>query len=200
MIELGGGYRTTDLAAFFHGLQIAPPTVRTVSVDGGANSPTGDPNGPDGEVELDLEVAGSCAPGAALTAFFAPNTDRGFLDAVARAVHDTALPSSIVSISWGGPEPSWTAQALAAFNAAFQDAAVLGVTVTVAAGDGGATDGGPAGTLEVDFPASSPYVLACGGTRLLLSGNVIDAETVWNDLSTGDGATGGGVSRIFPRP
>ncbi len=200
VIELGGGYRSADLAAFFGGLGMPVPSIEAVPVDGAANAPTGDPNGPDAEVELDLEVAGSCAPGAQLTAYFAPNTDRGFLDAVVSAIHNPTRTASIVSISWGGPEPAWTPQATAAFESAFQDAAVLGVTVTAAAGDGGATDGGTAGTLEVDFPASSPYVVAAGGTRLLLSGTEIESEVVWNDLASGDGATGGGVSRLFPRP
>ncbi len=200
VIELGGGYRASDLAAFFRGIGVAEPVIDTVSVDGALNGPTGDPNGPDAEVELDLEVAGSCAPDAQLTAYFAPNTDKGFLDAIHAALHDAARPTSALSISWGGPESTWTPQALRAFDAAFEDAAVLGISVTAAAGDGGATDGGAAGTLEVDFPASSPNVLACGGTHLVLSGEVIEQETVWNDLATGEGATGGGVSRIFPKP
>ncbi len=200
LIELGGGYRAADLATYFAGLGVPAPTVTAVPVDGATNSPTGDPGGPDAEVELDVEVAGALAPGATIAVYFAPNTDAGFLDALATAVHDPTRRPSVVSVSWGGPEGSWTAQARAAFASVFEDAAGLGVTVVASAGDDGADDGGPGTGLAVDFPASSPDVLACGGTRLVLRGRAIAQEVVWNDLASGGGATGGGVSVDFPRP
>ncbi len=200
LLEFGGGYSLPDLTTYFGALSLAVPPVSDVSVDGGSNAPTGDPGGPDGEVQLDIEVAGSVAPGASLVVYFAPNTDQGFLDGLSAAVHDTAHRPSVVSISWGGPEGSWTAQARDALNSVCEDAATMGVTVTAAAGDGGATDGTSPGTLEVDFPASSPNVLGCGGTRLVLSGISISNETTWNEIGSGEGATGGGVSRAFARP
>lgn len=198
IIELGGGYRDADLNSFFSNLAIRTPQVTAVSVDGGKNSPTGDPSGPDGEVELDIEIAGSVAPGAKIAVYFAPNTDQGFIDAITTAVHDTKLKPSIISISWGGPENSWTAQARIALNAACQDAAMMGVTVLAASGDEGATDGTTAPT--VDFPAASPYVVGCGGTKLTLSGTSISGEQAWNELSRNEGATGGGVSEVFALP
>jgi len=82
----------------------------------------------------------------------------------------------------------------------FQSAAAMGVTVCVAAGDDGSTDGVTDGLNHVDFPASSPNVLACGGTRLVASGNTITSETVWNELANNEGATGGGISDFFPLP
>jgi kumamolisin len=173
--------------------------VSSVSVDGAANAPTGDPNSADGEVALDIEVAGALAPGAKIVAYFGPNTDQGFLDAITTAIHDTTNAPSIVSISWGGPESTWTAQALSSFDAAFADAATLGITVCVAAGDNGSSDGVTDGEAHVDFPASSPHVLACGGTSLAASGATIESETVWNDGSQG-GATGGGISGTFGLP
>ncbi len=200
LIELGGGYRSADLEQFFQGIPIPTPSVTAVSVDGATNAPTGDPNGPDAEVELDLEVAGGLAPGAAFAVYFAPNTDQGFVDAVGAAVHDTTNRPTIVSISWGGPESTWTAQARAAMDAVLEDAASLGVTVLVAAGDDGADDGGPGTGLAVDYPASSPLVVACGGTHLVLSGGEIVEEVVWNDLAEGEGATGGGVSVDYALP
>jgi kumamolisin len=198
LIELGGGYNSGDLDTFFSGLGIATPAVMAVSVDGATNSPTGDPSGADGEVELDIEVSGALAPGAMIAAYFAPNTDQGFIDAVTTAVHDTTRKPSIISISWGGPESSWTEQARNALNSACEDASTMGVTVLVACGDDGADDGTSSPT--VDFPASSPYVVACGGTKLSLSGTTIESEQVWNDLSQGEGATGGGVSEVFALP
>ncbi len=200
LIELGGGYRPSDLSLYFQGLVVPAPQVTAISVDGATNAPTGSADGPDGEVELDVEVSGALAPGAQIAVYFAPNTDQGFLDAVATAVHDTTLRPTIISISWGGPEESWTAQARTAFESIFEDAANLGVTILVAAGDNGADDGGPGAGLSVDYPASSPGVVACGGTRLELSGAAIGSEVVWNELAAGEGATGGGVSVTFPLP
>ena len=89
---------------------------------------------------------------------------------------------------------------MTALDAACQSAAALGITITVAAGDNGSTDGLTGGQNHVDFPASSPHVLACGGTKLLGSGNTISSEVVWNELANNEGATGGGVSNFFPLP
>ena len=199
LIELGGGYTPSDLSTYFANLGVSAPTVNSVSVDGANNAPTGTPNSADGEVALDIEVAGAIAPGANIVVYFGPNTDQGFLDAITTAIHDTANKPTIVSISWGGPESTWTAQALQNFDSAFADAATLGITVCVAAGDNGSADGVTDGKAHVDFPASSPHVLACGGTSLQLSGTRISSETVWND-GAGGGATGGGVSDVFALP
>jgi len=197
IIELGGGYRTKDLSAYFKGLGLTAPKLTAVSVDRGKNTP-GNANGADGEVMLDIEVSAAIAQGAKIVVYFAPNTDQGFIDAVASAVHDTTHKPSVISISWGGPESSWTTQAMNALDAACQSAAALGITITVAAGDNGSTDGGTGN--NVDFPASSPHVLACGGTTLEGSGSTIQSEVVWNEQASSEGATGGGVSNVFPLP
>jgi len=201
LIELGGGYKDTDLSNYWKELKLTKtPTVSAVSVGNGSNKPTGDPDGPDGEVMLDIEVSGSIAPGAKIVAYFAENTDAGFLNAITTAVHDSTNKPSVVSISWGGPESSWTQQAMTSMDEACQAAAAMGVTICVAAGDDGSTDGATDGLSHVDFPASSPHVLACGGTRLATSGNAITSETVWNELASNEGATGGGISDVFPLP
>jgi kumamolisin len=197
IIELGGGYSADDLNTYFSQLGISTPQVSAISVDGGQNQPGGDA---DAEVMLDIEVAGAVASGAQIAVYFATNTDQGFHDAIAAAAHDTTRQPSIISISWGQSEDSWTEQALNAMNAALEDAANMGVTVTVAAGDNGATDGVKDGQLHVDFPASSPYVIACGGTTLKAKGGTIASEQVWNELASGNGATGGGISDIFALP
>jgi kumamolisin len=201
IIELGGGYTSSDLSTYFGNLNISPaPTVVAVSVDGGQNAPTGDPNGPDTEVMLDIEVSGAVAPGARIVVYFAPNTDAGFLDAISQAAMDTVNKPSVLSISWGGPESSWTAQSLQSFNSALQSATAVGVTVCIASGDNGSDDGVGDGQDHVDFPASSPYALACGGTKLTISGSAISSEVVWNEQASNEGATGGGVSGTFPLP
>jgi kumamolisin len=144
-------------------------------------------------VALDIEVAGAVATGARIMVYFAQNTDKGFLDAITMALHDKKNKPSVISISWGASESQWSAQAMQNYNQTFMSAAALGVTIAVAAGDNGSSDGQTDGKAHVDFPASSPYVLACGGTRLEKN-----KETVWND---GDGwATGGGISDVFDIP
>src|ERR1019366_7453521 len=200
ILELGGGFGGSDLDAYFSGLGITTPSVTAASVDGAVNQPGQDPSGAGGEVLPGVEVAGAVAPGAAQTVYFAPNTDRGFLDAVSAAAHATPTPT-VISISWGESEDAWTAQARSALDAAIADAAAMGVTVCAAAGDNGSTDSVSDGANHADFPASSPHVLACGGTSL--RGNpatgAITSETVWND-GPGRGSTGGGVSDVFPVP
>jgi len=197
LIELGGGYREADITAYFQTLGIAAPTMTAVAVDGGANTP-GTANGADGEVMLDIEVCASVAAGAKVAVYFAPNTDQGFMDAITTAVHDTTNKPSVISISWGGPESSWTQQAMTAMDEACQAAAAVGVTITVAAGDDGSSDGATGN--NVDFPASSPHVLACGGTKLTGTGETITSEVVWNETAANEGATGGGVSTVFALP
>jgi len=199
IIELGGGYKTADLTAYFKELGIPKPRVSAVSVDGAKNAPAGDPNSADGEVLLDIEVVGAMAPKAKIAVYFAPNTTKGFYDGIAAALHDTRRTPSVISISWGGPENSWTAQAMDVYDELFADAADMGVTITAAAGDDGSSDRVTDGKAHVDFPASSPHVLACGGTRVTANGSSIETETVWNNGS-GQGATGGGVSDHFPPP
>jgi kumamolisin len=198
IIELGGGFNATDLKNYFSAIDVDEPSITSVSVDNAENSPT-TPDSADGEVLLDIEVAGSVAPGAKIVVYFAPNTDAGFLDALTTAIHDTANAPSVISISWGGPESTWTAQAMTAFDSAAQDAAALGVTICAASGDNGSSDGVTDGANHVDFPASSPHILACGGTSLRGTGTKIASETVWNDGTSG-GAGGGGFSVQFPLP
>ncbi len=200
IIELGGGFGPSDLDTYFGGLNLPVPSVTAASVDGAVNAAGQDPNGADGEVLLDIEVAGSIAPGAAQVVYFAPNTDQGFVDALTTAVHASPTPTAI-SISWGQSEDAWTAQGRTALDQAMADAAALGITVCVAAGDNGSGDAVTDGQPHADFPASSPHALACGGTALHgdAASGTISSETVWND-GAGHGATGGGVSDTFPLP
>jgi kumamolisin len=194
LLEFGGGFSFPDLEGYFGSLGIRMPNVTAVSVNGGRNSPG---SRIDVEVMLDIEVAGAIANAANIAVYFAPNTDEGFTNAILDAVHDSQRRPSVISISWGATEETWTPQALTAVNSALQDAALLGVSVVVAAGDGGSSDGQGDARLHVDFPAASPFSLGCGGTTLLGSGTNIVSEAVWNDAQ---GATGGGVSNFFALP
>ena len=201
VIELGGGFSTSDLDAYFGGLGIAVPSITAVGVDGGANAPGSDPTGADVEVALDVDVIGAAAPGAAQVVYFAPNSDQGFVDAISAAASATPAPVAI-SISWGQSEDSWTTQGRTAMDAAMADAAALGITVCVASGDNGSGDAVSDGQAHVDFPASSPHALGCGGTKLLAdpATGAISSEVVWNETAANEGAGGGGVSDVFALP
>jgi len=193
----GSGFRTSDLDTYFKGLGLETPDIVTVSVDGGQNQPGTDPNDPqnaDGEVALDIEVAGAVAPKAKIVVYFAPNTPQGFVDVFNHAVHDSDHNPSVISTSWGSAEDP-TDPTTKQIDQILQDAASMGVTLCAASGDSGSRDD-PNNTDQaaVDFPASSPSALGCGGTALRVSGTKIAEEVVWEDHS------GGGVSRIFDLP
>ncbi|HXM44699.1 MAG TPA: S53 family peptidase [Bryobacteraceae bacterium] len=201
ILEFGGGYTTSDLNTYFQGLGIATPSITAVSVDGVTNQPAPGQDSPDTEVMLDIEVSGAVAPGANVVVYFSNFTEQGWVDAVTTAVHDSVHNPSVLSISWGYAEGQsiWSAGAIQAVNEAFQAAAAMGVTVCCAAGDDGSRDQVDDGLAHCDFPASSAFVLACGGTTLQSSGAGVASETVWNDGPNG-GATGGGISDSIDLP
>jgi kumamolisin len=203
IIELGGGFRNSDLKVFFSEIGVPPPKV---SVDHtGSNPTTADSD--DGEVMLDIEVAGEVAPKAQIAVYFAPNNgDKGFLDAISAAVHDRQRKPGVISISWGGPEVSTDAQGIQAYHELFAAAGALGITICVASGDHGTADLNADQwdkKIHVDHPSCDDLVLSCGGTQ-------IDSGTdvVWNDgtpfdvhVQGGGGwASGGGISEIFALP
>jgi kumamolisin len=204
IIELGGGFNVNDLQNYFQNLGLSMPNIQSVSVDGATNQPAPGTDSADSEVDLDIEVVGAVAPGANIVVYFAPGSDDGFLNAVKTAVHDSTNNPSVISISWGGAESVHTQQFMQSMDQTFQDAATMNVTICCAAGDDGSSDLRPPnepddGLVHTDFPASSPHALACGGTLLHGSGSSISSEVVWNEGRNG-GATGGGVSEIFPLP
>ena len=201
ILEFGGGYTASDLDTYFQGLGLATPSITAVSVDGVTNQPAPGQDSPDTEVMLDIEVSGAVAPGASIVVYFSDFTEQGWVDAVTTAVHDSVHNPSVLSISWGYAEGQliWSAAAIQAVNEAFQAAAAMGVTVCCAAGDDGSRDQIDDGLAHCDFPCTSAFVLACGGTTLQSSGTSITSETVWNDGPNG-GATGGGISDSIDLP
>ena len=200
ILELGGGYRPADLHHYFQSLNLRNPPVRAVLVDHANNRPS-TPNSADGEVMLDIEIAGAVANGASIAVYFTSNTARGFQDALSTAVHDQLHTPSVISISWGNAESMWSQQSMECFDQVAQEAALLGITIIAASGDNGSSDGVAGNQNHVDFPASCPHVLGVGGTQLIATNNntTIQSETVWND-GPGGGASGGGYSSVFDRP
>jgi hypothetical protein len=201
-LEFGGGFRMPDIEAFFDGVGQPVPTISTVDVDGATNSPGLDPAA-DGEVALDIDVAGSVGRGANLVVYFAPWTEQGWVDAVTAAVHDPLHRPSVLSISWGWAEfgsvegLTWTQAAIDIVNTTFLEAAALGVTVLAASGDAGSDCQIGDRRAHVLYPASDPYVLCCGGTRISDVSGPNFTETTWTASS---GTTGGGVSDVFAKP
>ena len=205
IIELGGGFNNSDLEVYFGEIKVALPNVVAVSVDHAGNHPT-QRGADDGEVMLDIEVAGAVAPKATFAVYFAPNQGNGFLDAINAAVHDKERKPSVISISWGGPEDPGEQQASNAFHEIFVEAAALGITICAASGDHGSADLDGRDwdhKIHVDHPAVDDYVLACGGTQI----DANDKDVVWNDGTPfgdvpggGGWAGGGGVSETFAVP
>jgi len=134
----------TDIDLFFQNIGIISPILTPVLV-GGATNNFGVPkhSDEDAEVALDIDVAGCVANGAQLAVYFAPWTQKGWVDVITTAIFPgVGQPTpSVLSISWGSLEDDWTAAAINAINATFQAAATVGVTLFVASGDDG-TDGG----------------------------------------------------------
>jgi kumamolisin len=153
------------------------------------------------ETTMDIEIAGALAGGAQITVYFAPNSEQGVFNALRKSLAAARRPPNILSISWGEPEPGLGKSYMNLVNDLLRDAAHLGVTVCASSGDFGALNQSQDGKPAVNFPASSPYVLGCGGTTPRLSGMKVRSETAWNSTYFGLwGATGGGASRHFSRP
>ena len=203
ILEFGGGYKLSDVQLFYNSVSVPVPSITAVSVDGQPNAPGSD--GYTVETLLDIDVAGSAAPGAKLVVYFAPWSEQGWVDVVTKAIYDTVNKPSVISISYGWPEKetisglTWSLAAIKAVNATFQEAAALGVTVFVAAGDHGSDCEMGDGKAHVLYPGSDPYVTSCGGTSISNVSGLSFTEHTWND---GDDTwiTGGGISDIFYPP
>jgi kumamolisin len=202
IIEQGGGYLNSDIAAAFQAMELPEPTIVAVSVDGAKNNPGYSTEG-DIETALDIQVCGGLAWGARLAVYFAPNTSTGFVDALSAATHDITNHPSAISVSWGAPESTWGTSVIASVDSTLQDAATLGLSVFASSGNKLAPDGITTdGKAHVHFPASSPSAIGCGGTTITTSGSSIVNEVVWNHIGVGGEpeGTGGGISDYFSVP
>ncbi|MBX9686575.1 MAG: S53 family peptidase [Candidatus Obscuribacterales bacterium] len=198
VIELGGGIDKADNAKYYKDRGLPEPEINIIEVGGAKNKPGFD-SAADGEVMLDSQVIGVVAPKATQHLIFAPNSDKGFIDAITRATfpENGEKPSSAISISWGAPEELWTKQGMEGMSQAFKKAALKGISIFAASGDDGAIDRSRSGRFQVDYPASDPSVTGTGGTRLTLKDGKVVSELAWNNNRDND-AGGGGVSQNFP--
>lgn len=204
IISLGGTINKSDIITYWTkilGISSANlPKINVISVDGAAYT-WGADQGADMENTLDVTISGGLAPGSIVNLYSAPNTDAGFYHAISAAL---TAKNNVISISWGSAEVNWTSSSLQAFNSLFQLATqTYKVNVFAAAGDDGSSDGVSDGKAHADFPASSPWVTACGGTNLYCPTRVYSdpttRETDWS-YTASDGGGGGAISTVFPVP
>lgn len=226
LIELGGGFYEKDIKEYCSGLGLKAPHIDVVSVRGARNNPASAKDVRDfihvanGELEMkkahgieaaqctvevtmDIEIVAALAPGARIVVYFAPTDEQGIYNALTRAIHDEEHRPSVLSLSWGEPENGVSKTYVRLIDEAMRAAAHLGITVCASSGDAGAMNDSRDAMPAVNFPASSPYCLGCGGTNARFAQDAVAVmeESVWNATHHGiQGATGGGVSRKFPLP
>ncbi|MGO9261493.1 MAG: S8 family serine peptidase [Bryobacteraceae bacterium] len=154
---------------------------------------------------LDIEIVSGVCPKGTIVVYFAQFTEQGWITILDAVMQDSQNDPGVISCSWGLAEDIdvWTVQAMTQINESLQEAAQLGITVCVAAGDDGSSDAVTDGKAHVDFPGSSPYVLSVGGTTIPVKGGA-GPDIVWKEgdglRADNGGSTGGGVSAEFPRP
>jgi kumamolisin len=209
--EFGGAYFPSDLAAFCREQGRPEPTVRQVGLGVPVLTEEQVMALPldqreqvleeAGEVNMDVQIVAGLCSAAEIVVYFTRFDQKGWVDLLNEVIKGTPAGPVTVSVSWGLAEdsPDFSAAARKAIDERLQAAALLGVTVCVSSGDDGSGDQMQDGQAHVNFPASSPHVLAVGGTML-----EDDQEVTWwqspGDRAHGGGATGGGISRVFAKP
>ncbi|HTY84937.1 MAG TPA: S53 family peptidase [Silvibacterium sp.] len=228
IIEFGGGFHPKDIEQFCAHNRVAAPRITVVKIGSGANRPAShhsvnefldvisgtltlaakeEQSDPfldaqcTAEVTMDLEILAALVPAAHIVVYFASSDEQGLYHAISHAVHDEHYQPGILSISWSMPERTLSGAELKAVEGVLREAAHLGITVCASSGDAGALNGSADGKPSVNYPASSPHCLGCGGTSGKISPSGISEEIVWNAIHFGiKGASGGGVSSLFPLP
>ncbi len=183
--------------------------ISYIPVDGGAGTGPGM-----GEAALDIENLIGFAPDVRLLVYQGPNSIAGGPGSGPYDVFSTIINQDrarVVSVSWGQCEPTVGRSAALAENTLFEQAAAQGQSIVAADGDTGAQDCysswaiPPQTQPAVDDPSSQPFVTGVGGTTLSALGPR-PTESVWNTgglpLPQGvqQGASGGGVSSLWPMP
>jgi kumamolisin len=214
--EFGGGYFGDDLSAYSTKFQLGSPSVTVQPVNLTPltleqmkqlpKQEMDDEVGATEEVMMDVQVVAGLCPKANIIVYFATFDQKGWVDLLNQVVLGKPAKPVTLSVSWGAPEDSgdWSASALNAINSRLNAVAMLGVTVCVSSGDDGSGDGVGDNRVHVDFPASSPFVLGVGGTMITGTSAKMTESAWWvspgQRNGKGAGATGGGVSAVFPRP
>jgi kumamolisin len=164
------------------------------------------------EVTMDIELALALGGGAAVDVYFANSGVDGWRRALYSVIglpvgcSDDGHPPkpTVLSISWGDSEHVFGMAKLRLIERVLITAQRAGVAVCCSSGDWGSLNSAPKPGVplipNVNFPASSPSVLACGGTQLLSPSGDTRPEVAWDETVSGERmATGGGMSGYFQR-
>ena len=186
----------TDLNTFTSNNGLATVTTQTINTNGTSSDTSGV-----GEWNLDSQDIVGMAGGQVgkLVFYNIPTLSNANLTAdINKAVSDNT--TKIINVSLGECETDAQGDgSAAAQDQAFQQAVAQGQTFSVSTGDSGADECGTGGTTP-SWPAASQYVVAVAGTKLDASTTTWNGETVWNELSINEGATGGSESTFEPKP
>jgi kumamolisin len=189
------GYTASDISSYTSKFKLRAVPLQNIYVAGF----NGVPGSNAGEVTLDIELMNALAPGATkILVYEAPNTEVGLFSAYQKIATDNLARQ--VSSSWGLAEDEFPAVVPLTEQAIFKQMALQGQSFYAASGDNGAD--GDGSSISVDDPASQPYVVGVGGTKLTVNSatSAYVKETTWNELSKNAGAGGGGISTIWPQP
>lgn len=210
IISCGGGITKSNIKHYFNALGIEDyPQVKFVSVDGSKNSP-GSNFSYDFELATDCLVAMTAAPESKIEIYSTINSIKGFSDAILKICKSRTGGPKVVSYSWGTKESHYSDTEIESVNRILKFATLVkGITILCASGDAGSTNNYNSdedSPLEVQYPASSPWITACGGTKINTNekGKVM-SEVAWNsqynlyDILI-QNASGGGFSRMNSRP
>jgi kumamolisin len=199
ILEFGGGLNSMDIDKYFSDVHLSKPNISPIYIDNEKNDT--EDIGSSAEVSADTEIVGAIAPKARIRVYFAPFTAAGFSAAISTAMADHV---SVLLCAWGMSESEWKPEDITTVNNVLKRAATMGVTIVVSAGDDGVTSNESDNKPHVAFPASSPWVLAVGGTSMVLSSGQLQSEVAWKQgtglRADGGGSTGGGVSETFEVP
>jgi kumamolisin len=210
--EFGGGYFVADVQAYCAKFRRPTPNITATAVDAPAytwqqvqalpKSKKHQVLGDSFEVMMDIQIVAGLCSGADITVYFSTFDQQGWVDLLSAVL---ASPPVALSCSWGLAEedPGWSPNAVSAIDDRLNALRILGVTTCISSGDDGSGDQINDGKAHIDFPSSSPNALCVGGTMLTGSGSSINEVTWWQkpgQRAGGGGATGGGVSTLFPRP
>ena len=212
--SFGSPTLASDLATFDAGYGLPdPPSLTMLSPLGTVSFDPSDSDqvGWAAETTLDVEWAHAMAPGAGIVLLTSPISETEgvqglpqFLE-LERYALDHRL-GKVISQSWAATENTLFdpagRQVIEEFESFYLRAAEEGVSVLASSGDSGSANPDVNGSIypfpTVNFPSSSPWVTAVGGTSLFADtdGNY-QSETVWDHAQN---ATGGGISQYFSEP
>jgi len=190
-----------DIQSYWQIIGISPsnmPTVVIKTINGATNLPNINDGGSTIENTIDIISIGTSCPTSNLTIvlYIAPNSFPQFPLILNAIINDTTYKPNVISISWGAPEIYFDTPTLNSVNNILQIANSRNINITVATGDYGSNDGVGGNGSYCDFPSSSPFVTACGGTNLRCPNKKYDSLTIESSWSSG----GGAISAIFSKP